>query len=149
MITLLGSLVGFVSSLLPELLKLFRDSRDRKHEMALLQLQLEQQKQGQSERLEEIRVQANMATSQALYQTYHTGIHWVDALSGTVRPVLAYGFFVLYFTIKWMQFVSMDLLSPLPWQMQALWGEEDQALFAGVIAFYFGQRAVGKIRGGI
>jgi len=146
MITLLGTAIGFVSSLLPELLKLFRDSRDRKHELAMLQLQLEQQRQGQSERLEEIRAHASAAQMQALYQTYRSGIGWVDALSGTVRPVLAYGFFVLYFTIKWMQFVSLDMLSPLPWQMAMLWGEEDQALFAGVIAFYFGQRAVGKAR---
>lgn len=146
MITLLGSLIGFISSLLPDLLKLFRDSQDRKHELTILQLQLEQQKQGQSERVEEIRIQADSANAQALYKTYVTGIHWVDALGGTVRPVLSYGFFALYFTIKCMLFAALDTNNPLPWQIAALWSDEDQALFAGIIAFYFGQRAVGKLR---
>jgi hypothetical protein len=71
----------------------------------------------------------------------------VDALNGTVRPVLAYAFFLLYFTVKCMQFALIDWgQPPLPWQVQALWGAEDQAIFAGIIAFYYGQRAMGKAR---
>jgi hypothetical protein len=29
-----------------------------------------------------------------------------------------------------------------------LWQAEDQAIFAGIISFYFGQRAMSKLRGG-
>lgn len=36
MLTLLGSLLGFLGSTFPEFLKLFRDSQDRKHELAIL-----------------------------------------------------------------------------------------------------------------
>lgn len=36
MLTLLGSLLGFLNSTFPEFLKLFRDSQDRKHELAIL-----------------------------------------------------------------------------------------------------------------
>jgi hypothetical protein len=140
MITLIGSLIGFVSAAFPDLLKLFRDAQDRKHELRILEMQMEQQRQGHAQRLEEVGIQADIAESKALYKTYNTGIRWVDALNGTVRPVIAYSFFILYASVKVMQF-SADL----PW---LLWNEEDQAIFAGIISFYFGQRAMSKLRGG-
>ena len=140
MITLLGSLLGFISAAFPDLIKLFRDAQDRKHEITILQMQMEQQKQGASQRLEEIQVNADIAESSALYKTYTTGISWVDALNGTVRPVIAYSFFVLYASVKAMQFSAS-----LPW---LLWTAEDQAIFAGIISFYFGQRAMSKLRSG-
>ena len=140
MITLLGALLGFISSAFPDLLKIWRDAADRKHELAILQMQMEQQRQGHTNRLEEINVQADIAESRALYKTYNTGIRWVDALNGTVRPVIAYSFVILYAVVKVMQF-SADL----PW---LLWTAEDQAIFAGIISFYFGQRAMSKLRQG-
>jgi hypothetical protein len=140
MITLIGALLGFISSAFPDLLKIWRDAADRKHELAILQMQMEQQRQGHTDRLEEINVQADIAESRALYKTYHTGIKWVDALNGTVRPIIAYSFFILYAVVKIMQF-SADL----PW---LLWTAEDQAIFAGIISFYFGQRAMSKLRQG-
>lgn len=147
MITLLGTLLGFIGSLVPDLVKLFRDHQDRRHERAILELQLQQQRDGHTMRLEEINANADISESRALYKTWASGIRWVDALNGTVRPVLAYAFFGLYFCIKWMQFSLLDATAPLPWQIEALWGEEDRAIFAGIIAFYFGQRAMGKVRG--
>lgn len=140
MITLLGSLLGFLSAAFPDFLKLWRDAADRKHELTILQMQMEQQAQGHINRLEEINVQADIAESRALYRTYSTGIRWVDALNGTVRPVIAYSFFILYAVVKIMQF-SADL----PW---LIWTQEDQAIFAGIISFYFGQRAMSKLRQG-
>lgn len=148
MITLLGAIIGFISAAFPDLLKLWRDAADRKHELTILRLQLEQQAQGHTQRLEEINAQADIAESHALYKTYHSGIKWVDALNGTVRPVLAYAFFLLYFTIKCMQFTMVDIANPLPWQVNMLWAVEDQAIFAGIISFYFGQRAMSKARSG-
>lgn len=148
MITLLGSLIGFAGAAFPDLLKIWRDSADRKHELTILEMQMAQASQGHQQRLEEINTQADIAESRALYKTYYSGIKWVDALNGTVRPVLAYAFFLLYFVIKCMQFSMVDLSDPLPWQIAALWSVEDQAIFAGIISFYFGQRAMSKVRSG-
>jgi hypothetical protein len=149
MITLISSLLGFFGSAFPDLLKLFKDAQDRKHELAVLQLQLQQQAQGHQDRLEEIRATAESAESQALYKTYQVGIHWVDALNGTVRPVLAYAFFALYAITKCLQF-SLLSAGDLPWLVEKaialLWQDEDRAIFAGIISFYFGQRAMGKLR---
>jgi len=54
MLTLLGSLLGFLSSAFPDFLKLWRDHADRKHELAILDRQMEAQRQGHTQRLEEI-----------------------------------------------------------------------------------------------
>ncbi|NDF11898.1 MAG: hypothetical protein EB060_03660 [Proteobacteria bacterium] len=101
---------------------------------------MEQQARGHQSRLEEIQTQADIQESQALYQTFQSHIFWVDALNATVRPVIAYGFFGLYAALK-----IMHLHAGLPW---LVWNEDDQAIFAGIISFYFGQRAFFKLRGG-
>ncbi len=137
MITLLSTLLGFAGAAFPDLLKLWQDKADRDHELAILKLQMDFQKQGATERLAEINTQADIAETAALYKTYNSGIRWVDALNGTVRPLIAYAFFLLYALVK------LNEMAQLPWQ---LWTEEDQAIFAGIISFYFGQRAMGKLR---
>jgi len=142
MIALLGSLIGFISSLAPDLFKLLADRRDKAHELDVLEAQIEMQKLGVSQHLEEIRLQ----TDAAMYQAAHapqqiTGIHWVDALNASVRPVIAYAFFALYAAIKVMKFATLSG-NNLPWQIDMLWTDEDLAIFSGIISFYFGSRAL-------
>jgi hypothetical protein len=150
MMTLLGSLLGFLSAAFPDLLKLFRDTQDRRHELKILELQLEQQRQGHINRLEEIQVQGDIEESRALYRTYYTGIKWVDALNGTVRPVVAYAFFLLYAVVKILAYCAIPeaAITSISIIYGTLWTEEDAAIFAGIISFYFGQRAMHKVRGG-
>lgn len=147
MITLLGSLIGFISAAFPDLLKLFRDAQDRKHELRILEMQMEQQRQGHAQRLEEVAIQADIAESKALYKTYHTGIRWVDALNGTVRPVIAYAFFILYAAVKFLSYAALpDTGVPFVVVYDTLWTQDDAAIFAGIISFYFGQRAMSKLQ---
>jgi hypothetical protein len=150
MITLLGSLLGFISATFPSLLKLWQDKSDKQHEITLLKMQMEQQAQGHTERLDEINAQADITESAALYKTYTTGIDWVDALNGTVRPVIAYAFFVLYALVKLLSYAAVAHSSAVPFVVlhDTLWTEDDAAIFAGIISFYFGQRAMSKLRQG-
>jgi hypothetical protein len=136
MMTLLASLLGFFSATFPDLIKLFRDSQDRQHELKILELQREQPRQGDKERLQEIQINADVAEYQAFSTPDSTPMNWVDALNGTVRPVIAYSFFGLY--------AGMKILGHL--QNLPIWSEDDQAIFAGIISFYFGQRAMTKKR---
>jgi len=41
MLTLLGSLIGFLSSFAPSLIKLWQDKQDKQHELKLLEKQAE------------------------------------------------------------------------------------------------------------
>ena len=147
MITLLGALLGFISSTFPSLVKLWQDASDKKQELAILQLQMQAQAQGHNERIEEINTQADITESAAIYKTYATGISWVDALNGTVRPVIAYAFFVLYATVKFISFSALPATGvPFVVVYSTLWTGDDSAIFAGIISFYFGQRAMSKLR---
>ena len=133
MITLLASLLGFISSTFPSFIKFWQDKSDKKHELAILEMQIEADKGKYKQKLEAINAYNDIELSKALYKTYHTGIHFVDALNGTVRPIIAYGFFILYSAIKFTKGLS--------------WEAEDQAIFASVVSFYFGQRGIYKLNG--
>lgn len=52
MLTLLGSLLGFISSAFPDLLKILQDKQDRAHELQILDRQMEQMRFGHNQRLE-------------------------------------------------------------------------------------------------
>ncbi len=162
MIALLSTLVGFISSAAPEFIRMFTDSRDRSHEIALLKLQMAYEEKNlgreRAARLEEIQLAAATRESELLNArpgtaANVTGIHWVDALAGSVRPVLTYAFFLLYFLVKCGQYHVM--MSPaLPWlssmsaaeALVSLWTEEDIAIFSAVIGFWFGNRTMLKAR---
>jgi len=53
MITLLGSLLGFFSAGFLNFLKLFRDTQDRRHELKILEMQMQQQRLGHTRAAEE------------------------------------------------------------------------------------------------
>jgi len=151
MLTLLGSLLGFVSSAFPDLLKLWQDHQDRRHELAILDRQMEQMKLGHSQRLEEIGFEADIAESQALYKhdSQPSGVKWVDGLRASVRPVITYAFFLLFATVKVSALyvlVSEEGLTVIQ-ALPQVWDPETQALFAAVMSFWFGQRALAKARG--
>ncbi|WPY01363.1 hypothetical protein Trichorick_01274 [Candidatus Trichorickettsia mobilis] len=104
MITLLASMVGFIGSIVPEILKFFKDHNDKKHELQIMDRQIAQNKHGQSQILEEIQISKDILEQASLYSTYKSGICWVDALNATVRPVLAYSFFLMYASVKFIQY---------------------------------------------
>jgi len=144
MITLLASIAGFISSIFPELIKLQRDKYDEEHELAILNRQIEISKTKANDRLEEIYLAKDLMETSSIYSTYKSGINWVDTLNATVRPVLAYSFFALYCLIKCIQFNSIDI-SQTYLLSEIIWNIDDQAIFAGIISFYFGQRTFNKM----
>lgn len=145
MITLLASIAGFISSLVPEVLKLFIDRFDKRHELEIMDRQISMSKEGISARLEEITGYADIVETKALYATFKSGIVWIDALNSLVRPLLAYSFFALYAVIKYFEFEMVAKITEDPRVIiDALWNVDDQAIFAGIISFYFGHRALSK-----
>lgn len=82
MMTLLGSLLGFISSAFPDLLKIWQDKQDRAHELQILDRQMEQMRLGDNRRLEEIAVDNDIRESLALlkHDSQSSGMIWVDGL---------------------------------------------------------------------
>ena len=150
MLTLLGSLLGFISSTFPDLLKLWQDKQDRKHELQILDRQMEQMRLGHNQRLDEIAINADVSQSLALYRhdSQPSGVTWVDGLRASVRPVITYGFFILFAWVKLSAVVllmNQDGLSINEALIQ-IWDAETQALFAGILSFWFGSRSLAKRR---
>lgn len=144
MIAFLSSIIGFLSAGLPHLMEFYTSRQSNTHELEMLRLHAELAKIEQQGKLEAVGIQsdANMYHDQiqlALASLKPTGINFIDGLNASVRPVVAYAFFALYTLVKLAQYRS-----GLPW---LLWTEEDQAIFAGIISFYFGQRAFKHMRG--
>lgn len=160
MIALLSAALGFLSSGIPEFIKLFRESKDRAHEITLLKLQMEYDREKlvaarESEqlqramRLQEIELQADSAETRALNHRISdnkVGIDWVDALAGSVRPTITYLFFLLYGVTKWAQFQLLQTSTSAEQAIVMLWSEDDMAIFTAIIAFWFGQRMIGRMR---
>ena len=147
MLTLFGALLGFFSSSFPDVLKFLNQKRDRLHELALMDKQIEMAQSGQSSHLEEIRLQTEAQEQVALYAYARPSrVKWVEALSSSVRPVITYGFFFLYAGVKVAQWHVIVTLSHLSWteSLIRIWNGEDEALFAAVMSFWFGHRALLK-----
>ena len=144
MVTLLASIAGFVSSILPEIVRLIKDKNDKRHELDIMDRQIAISKLQMSQQLQEIDARQDELQYRTLYETYSTGVSWVDALNGTVRPVMAYSFFVLYTYLKYWQ---IKCVTPtfMAQYLEVVWNPDDQAIFAGIISFYFGQRTFTKL----
>ena len=152
--TLLSTLLGFLGAGIPELIKGYNAKQERKHELDVMALQIEAQKAGHVQRLEEINVQGDIEESKALYQASQipvTGVRWADAAialyNSSVRPTLTYAFFAMYAIVKIGMVRSAVDVSWLV-AFQNAWTESDMALFATIVGFWFGQRSLAKMRGG-
>lgn len=171
MLTLLSTLISFLMGGLPKLMDFFQDRSDKKHEMALAQLQiqreLEMRKLGfeAQERIEHIKseqlemetksqekqalIGAQMAEMQAIY-AHDTALNegtsqWMKNLRASVRPVITYGFFLLLVGID-CALIWHGINKGVEFTEMAnqLWDDDTQALFAAIISFHFGGRAFGK-----
>ena len=166
-ITLLTTVVSFLSGGVPKILNFFQDRADKKQELALAQLQiqreLELKKAGleAQERIEHIQTeqlqisaevsqaQTAMQERQALYAhdiaLGQGASTWVINLRAMVRPAITYGMFLMFAFVEVFGFyyaihtgVTFDVA------LDQLWDDDTQQIWASVIAFWFGTQAFKK-----
>ncbi len=148
MLSLLGSLLGFGTSFLPKVIDMFQDRADKKHELAVMDVQIRQQKELANQKLEAINVEADIREIESLHKSMQpTGVRWVDGLRGSVRPVITYAFFLLFCFVEISAYFSLTAqgVSGLD-AVDAVWDEDTKALFAAVISFWFGGRAISRVK---
>ena len=80
-------------------------------------------------------------------QGQRSRVRWADALSISVRPVITYWFMALYCAAKTAAFVGA-MSGGVDWGAAILhaWTEADQALWAGVLNFWFLGRVFDRVR---
>lgn len=146
MITLLGAIFGFFSSIFPEIMKLLQGRQDNSHELAMYQLQIEALKVQGNQKMEELVAQGDIESIKGSYAPQQIiNIKWVDALNGTVKPVITYFFFGIYAYIKivHLHHVDWSVIIDTPWQV---WGNEDSGMLATILGHHFGNRMMLKAR---
>ena len=153
--TLLGGLLGGAFRLAPEILKWMDRKGERGHELAMQDKALEFEKIRGAQRMEEIGAQVDLAWNSGALDAFKeavagqsrlTGVGWADALSISVRPVLTYWFMAIYCAAKTAVFVA-SVQSGQDWTaaVTAAWTEADQALWAGVLNFWFIGRVFDRV----
>lgn len=75
-----------------------------------------------------------------------TGI--ISGLQRSVRPVITYAFFALFVTIEvTLLREALNTGASFSEAINVLWDEDTKAIFAAIISFWFGSRAIDKARG--
>ncbi len=154
--TLLGGLLGGAFRLAPEILKWLDRNGERSHELSMQDKALEFEKLRGAQRMGEIGASADAAWNTGAIEALRdavrgqgekTGVAWADALSSSVRPVITYWFMALFCAAKTAAFVAA-VTAGAGWGAAILhaWTEADQALWAGVLNFWFLGRVFDRVR---
>jgi hypothetical protein len=145
---------------LPKLLAFFQDRADKKHEILLAQMQMEQQMKMQmagfasQEKIEaihteQIQIQADVQERQALYQhdieIGKGASQWVINLRSSVRPVVTYMFVLLLMIVDisgiiWAWSSGLDFYQA----MKLIFDQDEMQILVSIIAFWFGTQAFSK-----
>ena len=147
---LLGSLVGFGGSVVPAITDYFGKKQDQKFELQKMQKRAELMQAGYTQELEMFDRQASDKEHARLIEhdiSINKGTGFVSGLQKSVRPIITYAFFGLFATVEvtlLMQAIESEL--PLNEAITVLWDDDTKAIWAAIVSFWFGSRAIEKSR---
>ena len=167
MITLLSTLLSFVSGGLPNILAFFHDKSDKKHELELARMQtereLELKKAGyeMQAKIEDIKTEQLTISSEvqsqeialkereALYQhdiaIGQGASQWVINARAIVRPAITFGMFALLVFVDVFGFYyALQTGVEFTTAMDSLWDSDTQIIWSSIVAFWFGTQAFSK-----
>ncbi len=153
--TLLGTALGGVFRMAPEVLKWLDRKDERKHELNMLDKQIEADrlKLDASQKLAETQAdeRITLADLQAMIeatkaQAVQTGVKWVDALSSLMRPTITFWWVIVLYTGALVaQFLVLVQQGDSGVQaILRLWGPDERAIVASIVAFWFVDRSLRK-----
>ena len=153
---ILGSLLGGIFRLAPEVIKYFDKKNERQHELAMFDKQCDLEKVRGQIRLEEIGAQRDMAVDVGVMEAFKSAIDqqtemvkaaggWVASLSASVRPMMTYYLLLLYGVAKTASIVLAYLAGqPMLEVLKAAWSVDDMALLSGVVNYWILDRTLAK-----
>jgi len=150
MISLLGTLMGFGTSIIPEILGFFKQKQADKHELNMLEAKAQYADQISKLKIQELDAEAEIAETKGLYE-HDRSIDaggFINSLRGSVRPIITYLFFLMFASVKGTMIYAMIANQNLDWTIaiETAWDNETAAIFSAIIAFWFGNRAMSKAR---
>ena len=152
MLSLFGSLLGFGTSFLPSILGFFEKGQSNKHDLRMLEAKAKYADTLRKLKVQELDAKADVEESRSIYLhasevAKNNKSSFISALQASVRPVITYFFFILFGTIKGLAvYVAVKEGDDVSQAILNSWDQETAILFSTVISFWFGGRAMRKIR---
>ena len=150
MISLLGTLLGFSTSIIPEVLGYFKQRQANEQELLMLEAKAKYADKLSELKIKELDAQADISEAENIYkhdQSLDAG-PFVNGLRGSVRPVITYLFFAMFASVKGTLIYALIANQNVEWTVaiQSAWDQETQAIFSAILAFWFGHRGMSKSR---
>ena len=145
MLTVLGTALGFGTSFMPLVLEFFEKKQDHKHRLEELRLQNEMAATRAKYDTQKLDQQTDIVETKALYGYANPTSGFVAGLSASVRPVITYCFFALYMAGKAVILLKV-MEGGADWKEAVPLMEDDQFkfLFSAIMSFWFGKRMAVK-----
>ena len=156
MLSILSGILGFATSGLPSVLKFFEQKGDQNHEREMAKIEMERSlamaEKGfaSQEKIEELKTeQVSMDTYTqervALYKNDEASAEgastWVINLRASVRPIITYIFVIILLVVDfvglyWAIYTGHNYSQA----MKIVFSNEEMAILASIIGFWFGSR---------
>jgi len=152
----IGSVLGGVFRLAPEVLKYFDKKNERLHELSMFARQCELETLRGQQKLAEIGAQREAAIDVGVMDAFQSAIEqqatmvkaaggWAASLSASVRPVVTYWvLFVWSFIHVWFAWNAWITGAPPVEVFKIMMSPDFSALLAGTINFWFLDRTLAK-----
>jgi len=170
---IISAVFGFFAPFATEIFKYFQKEQDNKHELAVLQLQVEAKAKEHLYKMEEIETVADIEEQKAVRMPERSfGVQLLDAAKGhqmtgwamypafylfalldlvssLVRPAVTYTAFLFYIAVKWAQLQVYMANSANKYEaILQVWTGSDMSIVILVLSYWFGQRAAKAAFGG-
>lgn len=149
MLSILGAALGFVGSALPEVFSFFNKKGEDKTKLEILKLQSQLMEKGSEVDLLSFREKASDSEHERLLK-HDTSMQgdtgFVGGLRKSVRPAITYLFFFLFAVVKVTSLIKATESNDFYTAIELVWDEETKTIFAAIMGFWFGSRALEKKR---
>lgn len=152
----LGSLLGGLFRLAPEVLKWLDKKNERAHELAMFDRQCDLEKERGAQKLAEIGAQRDMAIDSGVMDAFSAAINqqtemakaaggWAASLSASVRPVVTYWILALWsFIHVWLAWNAWLRGMPPEVVFKLMMTADFSALVSGTLNYWFLDRTLAK-----
>lgn len=153
---ILGSILGGLFRLAPEVIKFMDKKNERSHELQMFEKQCELEAQRGSQRLQEIGAQHLAAVDSGVLTAFNSAIQqqsemakaaggWVASLSASVRPVVTYWVLVIWsFVHVWYAWNAWMNGTPPAEVFRLMMSADFAALLSGTLNYWFLDRTLAK-----
>lgn len=149
-LTIISTLLGILSSSVPSLLRIWEKRIEEHYNLELEKLKYDAAKQGVeiNKEIEDFKTLVQEGQNLREHDLSLNGSGDFDKLRASVRPIITFGFFFLFFFVKITAFamiISQGItLNNLQTAITMIFDDNTIAIFSAVMGFWFGARTMEK-----